>query len=473
MSSGRQNILVVDDTAANLRLLSGILSKQNYMVRPVPDGKLALSAAKAEPPDLILLDIMMPGMSGYEVCRYLKEDELTKDIPVIFLSAKTDVSDKIKAFALGGLDYITKPFQAEEVIARVETHLKISTLQKQLEQKNNDLTETLNKLKATQDQMILREKMAALGQLIAGVAHEINTPLGAIRASISNVTHAVAAALQILPALLETMSVRQKTDFFALVQKSQENNKRLSSREARNTRKILEKELAEKEISQAETIANFFVNMGVYQDIEAFLPLLKESGSIDIIQAANNLFMLQNNSKNIVTAVERASSVVTALRKYAHFDKTGHKIKANIPEGIELVLTLYHNHLKQGIEVLSNYEDIPEIFCYPDELNQVWTNIIHNAIQAMDGKGCLEIHVFKKYENIFVQFTDSGKGIPEDIQKNIFDPFFTTKGQGQGSGLGLDIVSRIIELHKGRIEVKSRPGKTVFTIILPVRDSQK
>ncbi len=178
--SARQSILVVDDVLDNLRLLSGILADKNYMVRPVPDGVLAISAAQAEPPDLILLDLMMPGMSGYKVCEQLKTDERTRDIPVIFLSAKNEVMDKVKAFSLGAVDYITKPFQAEEVVARVETHLTLRNLQRRLTEQNHLLSETLQQLKATQDQLIVQEKLASLGELVAGISHELKNPLNFI-----------------------------------------------------------------------------------------------------------------------------------------------------------------------------------------------------------------------------------------------------------------------------------------------------
>lgn len=133
------SILVVDDTRANLRLLVGILVEHHYKVRPASNGRLALSTAQAEPPDLILLDIQMPEMDGYEVCRVLKADERTRDIPVIFISALSETVDKVKGFALGGVDYVTKPFQVEEVLARVETHLKLSQLQKRLARQNEQL----------------------------------------------------------------------------------------------------------------------------------------------------------------------------------------------------------------------------------------------------------------------------------------------------------------------------------------------
>ena len=139
----KKDILIVDDTPANLRLLSKMLSEQGYQVRPVPDGPLALAAVRAEPPDLILLDIMMPEMSGYEVCEHLKADAQTRDIPIIFISALDATQDKIKAFTVGGVDYVTKPFQFEEVLARVETHLALRELQKQLQDANEKMEREL------------------------------------------------------------------------------------------------------------------------------------------------------------------------------------------------------------------------------------------------------------------------------------------------------------------------------------------
>ena len=142
----KANILVVDDTPANLRLLVEILAEKGYVVRPARDGSQALAIARGVAVDLILLDIMMPEMDGYQVCQQLKADDRTRDIPVIFISAIDQVLDKIKAFGLGGVDYITKPFQVEEVLARVETHLALQHLQKTLQQKNENLAQTNREL---------------------------------------------------------------------------------------------------------------------------------------------------------------------------------------------------------------------------------------------------------------------------------------------------------------------------------------
>ena len=154
MNTHSGNILVVDDTKENLRVLVDALGREGYTVRPALSGEMALEAAGKEPPDLILLDIIMPGMDGYQVCHALKTDARLKDVPVIFISALNEVGDKVKGFKTGGVNYISKPFQAEELLARVETHLTLRNLQKELEEKNTDLqqlnrelTEALEEIK--------------------------------------------------------------------------------------------------------------------------------------------------------------------------------------------------------------------------------------------------------------------------------------------------------------------------------------
>ncbi len=141
------SILVVDDNTDNLQLLNGILSKHHYKVRLAPNGKHALATIKKEAPDLVLLDVMMPGMDGFEVCRYLKEDEQTAKIPIVFISALNETIDKVKAFSIGGADYITKPFKVEEVLARIETHLALHFLRVQMEKKNSELQKALDEIK--------------------------------------------------------------------------------------------------------------------------------------------------------------------------------------------------------------------------------------------------------------------------------------------------------------------------------------
>jgi two-component system, NtrC family, sensor kinase len=199
MTSTHQTILIVDDTEDNVHLLAAMLSQNGYCIQYALDGQSALTIALEQLPDLILLDILMPNLNGYEVCQALKLNEKTKDIPIIFFSGLQEVFDKKKAFAVGGVDYITKPFHMAEVLARVQTHLSLRYFQKILQEKNEVLTQTLYELKATQAQLLESEKMAALGNLVAGVAHELNAPIGTgitVASTLENETIAFEAAFE-------------------------------------------------------------------------------------------------------------------------------------------------------------------------------------------------------------------------------------------------------------------------------------
>jgi two-component system sensor histidine kinase/response regulator len=172
------DILIVDDKAANLRFLSQVLSEQGYGVRAVTSGARALESARATPPDLILLDIKMPDIDGYEICQSLKADEQTHDTPVIFISALDDVEDKINAFATGGVDYIAKPFQVEEVLARVKIHLGLRNLRTQLQQANSELAHRIDELAHSNAELQARNE--ELDAFAHTVAHDLKTPLSAL-----------------------------------------------------------------------------------------------------------------------------------------------------------------------------------------------------------------------------------------------------------------------------------------------------
>jgi PAS domain S-box-containing protein len=342
-----------------------------------------------------------------------------------------------------------------------------------LHQKNQELSNTLQQLKATQEELIQSEKMAALGQLIAGIAHEINTPLGAICASAENISTFLTQTLEQLPTLFQSLSPEEGQSFLALLQRSLQQESTLSTREERQLKKTLKNQLETLEIERADTIANRLVIMGVYNEIDAFLPLLKRANSANLLETAYKLSGLKRGTNTINTATERASKVVFALKTYAHYDQSSQMSLGNLADGIDTVLTLYQNQLKQGIKLIKNYSFLPPLLCYPDELNQVWTNLIHNALQAMDYRGTLTIDITTHNQQAKISITDSGKGISEEIKAKIFEPFFTTKAPGEGSGLGLDIVKKIIEKHNGLITVNSKLGQTTFNVFLPILPIQE
>lgn len=467
--SYRGDILVIDDTPANLRLLVNLLSAKGYKVRALPSGKIALAGIHSALPDLILLDIMMPDMDGYEVCQRLKAEEHTREIPIIFISAMHEVIDKVKAFSMGAVDYITKPFHTKEVIARVETHLENRFLQERLKAKNNQLSQALEELKIAQEHIIKSEKMAALGQLVASIAHEVNTPLGAIQASSSNSTIALQEFFSALPKLLKQFNQTQQQDqFLGFLKRALLKPYPVTPAEKRQFKRHLIQQLQSEEIESARQIADTLVDINIYDNIEPILPLLKNSETEWLLSVVYNLSRLQTNNQTIIQAVERASKVIFALKRYARYDQSEEKQYFQLSDGIETILELYHNQLKQGIAVLRSYQAVPLIEGYPDELNQVWTNLIYNAIQAMAGKGTLSLSIFPQDNDVVVEVGDTGCGIPAEIQDKIFEPFFTTKPVGEGSGLGLDIVQKIIDKHQGKIKVMSQPQQTIFQVYLPM-----
>ncbi|MFE4105256.1 sensor histidine kinase [Almyronema epifaneia] len=358
---------------------------------------------------------------------------------------------------------------AKESLAAANQELEYRVVQRtaELQAANDRLQGTLSELTQTQAQLIHQEKMSSLGQLVAGVAHEVNTPLGAIRSSVGSVAKFLQQTLTRLPLLLRSLSEPEQTQLIAFLQRSLQASSLLSAREERKFRKSLTQTLQTQGVSKAETIADMLVDIGLYQETEAFLPLLLRPDSDQIVETVYKLSGIQRGIQTIEMAADRASKVIFALKTYARYDQSGETTQALVTDGIETALMLYHNQLKRGVEIERHYQAVPLIRCFEDQLNQVWTNLIHNALQAMDYSGCLCIRVEPQGEGVEVAIADSGKGIAPDIQRQIFEPFFTTKPAGEGSGLGLNIVKKIVDRHGGTIRVTSVPGQTVFTLWLP------
>jgi len=427
--SDSPEILVVDDMPANLEVLTETLSSAEYTVAATTSGERALKRLQNYLPDLILLDVQMPGIDGFETCQQIKANANTADIPVIFITALSDSESIVKGFSLGAVDYITKPFREVEVLARVKTHLKLRNLTKNLEeqvkQRTADLRAVLQQLQSSQTQLVQSEKIATLGNLVAGVAHEINNPIGFIGSNIS-------AAREHLQDLLYVINLYQ--------QKCPSANR----------------EIAE------------------------------ELAALDID------FIAEDFPKIIASmqlGVERISEIGTSLRTFSRTDADT-KTEFNLHEGIDSTLLILKYRLKAnqhrpGIEIIKKHGDIPAIKCYSGPINQVFMNLFANAIDALDesneGKSFQEIEkkrnritigtkLSEDKKNVIVQIADNGTGMPEEVKAQIFEQGFTTKKVGKGTGLGMAIAHHIVtEKHGGTITCDSTPGEgTTFTIALPI-----
>jgi len=265
-----------------------------------------------------------------------------------------------------------------------------------LDSKNKELESTLGQLKAAQQQLVLKEKMASLGDLVAGVAHEMNNPIGAIN-SASDVSSRCLDRLQ---------------------------------------------EIIEQGVSVDAILAN--------RRYQTAMQLLKE------------------NTRIAVEGSGRVTRIISSLQTFARLDEAELQA-ADIHEGIESTLTLVHHELKNTVEVVKDFGDIPRIRCYPNRLNQVFMNLFVNAVHAIEDKGILEINTSSDDKHVYIRVADNGKGIAPEIMEKIFDPGFTTKGAGIGTGLGLSISYSIIEEHGGTIQVESQVGRgTEFIITLPI-----
>ena len=341
-------------------------------------------------------------------------------------------------------------------------------VQTELARKEAELAQ--KEVEYAQTQLQQADKMASLGQLVASVTHEINTPIGAISSSGQSITDALTDVAQLLPPLFLKLDEPSSELLVQMLLQTNQPKPAMSTREERALVKSTTEALDQAGVDKARQKATLLVNLNAQSDIDKYLPLLQHPQSDAILEAVRNFASAQGNARNVNVAVERVTKIVKALKSFSHFSIGTEKIEANLVDGMETVLTIYQGQTRVGVEVVRNYDDIPMLTCFPDELNQVWTNLIHNALHAMNHEGTLTVGIKQENGQAVVSVGDSGCGIPEDIRGKIFDVFFTTKPAGVGSGLGLDIVKKIIEKHHGRIELQSEVGVgTTFTVYLPYK----
>jgi signal transduction histidine kinase len=410
------NILVVDDTPENLRLLSTMLIQRGYAPRCVINGQMALRACNSNPPDLILLDIMMPDMNGYEVCQHLKAEAKTREIPVIFISAKDEVFDKVNAFTVGAVDYISKPFQFEEVLARIESHLTLRKLQKQLTEQNVLLQEEISSRLAVEK--VLHEKNTILQQ-------EIST------------RRAVEQTLQEQNLILQQEIHNRQRAESALLKSNQE----LARSNA--------------ELEQFAYVASHDLQAPL-ATIASFAQLLEKRYQ-DRLDSQANKFI-----GNIVQGCTRMQTLIDDLLEYS---RVGRSRKPFQPIDCNQVLEQAIANL-QGVigdtQAVINYSELPVVTGDISQLIQLFQNLLGNAIKYRKATSPVVGVTVCKHENKWLfSVSDNGIGIAEQHQERIFQIFqrLHTQREYSGTGIGLAICQKIVERHGGSIWVESEPGQ--------------
>ena len=425
-------VLLVDDQRVNLILLRGLLSP-DYHLLEADSGAQALALAAADPrPDLILLDIMMPDMDGYEVLRRLRAQPATCEIPVIFVTAMTEENDERVGLTLGAVDYLTKPLRSPILLARVRTQLELKqgrdelqlrndSLEVAVQQRTQSLSEALahqrelnQRLEQAQLQLLQSEKMASLGQFAAGVAHEINNPISFVRSNLGT-----------LKTYFE--------DVMAVVQAGDAVCRQAGAGPA------------------GAAVADY---QRLCQDKD--LPYLRE----DLVQ------VLDESREGL----DRVSRIVADLKNFSRFGREDWAW-VDLHEGLHATFRLMAGQRPPGCEVhLDLAPELPLVKCIAPQMHQVFMNLLTNAVQAMQGRGCIRIATRRLDESrVELRFEDSGPDIAAEHLGRIFDPFFTTQAVGQGMGLGLSISWGIVHRHAGQLTAHNREqGGACFVLQLPL-----
>lgn len=416
--SNKISVLVVDDENPVRQLICRWLTAAGYQASLAVDGQEALTLLGRHPFHLVLLDILMPGMSGLEVLPKIRDSY--PDLAVIMVTGKDEPEVANQALDLGAHGYLVKPFSNNELLIQVSHILRLHDLEREnrqyrenlellVAQRTAELEKTLADLRSTQDQLIQQEKLATIGHLAAGVAHEINNPTGYIGSN------------------LGTMG--------------------------RYFDKLVE-----------------FITL---QD-QALKDLPPEKGAeLHAARKRLKLDFLLSDSRGLVEeslqGVERIKKIVQGLKSFSRKEQDTAR-PVDINECLDNALTVAWNELKYKATVTKNYGDLPKLSGFPNQLGQVFINLLVNAAQAITGQGTITITTSREYGTAVIAIADSGCGIPAASQEKIFEPFYTTKEEGVGTGLGLSIIKEIVTRHGGTISLTSEEGQgTIFIIRLPLQ----
>jgi len=464
MAEERGRILVVDDNRVSRLKLSLSLEQQGHSVALAENGQQTLDLLKAEPFDVVLLDMVMPDMDGYQVLQRIKGDPQLRDIPVIIISALDETDSAVRCIEIGAEDYLPKSFDPVLLRARLTSSLQKKNLR--------DLEKAYLQQEVTLRQS---EKLATLGKLSAGMAHELNNPAAAAQRGAAQLqsmfsrlqqTHLKLCGLDFSDAQLEALLSLDRT--------AQERAKKPTYLEAlgRSDREVeWETWLSGQGVENAWEVAPTVVTLGYSRgELAALAAELNPAQFLAAIDWLNCSAAIYSLLEEIGQGAGRISEIVKALKSYSYMDQSPIQ-SVDIHDGLDNTLVILRGKLASGVVVRRDYAaDLPRIEAYGSQLNQVWTNLIDNAIDAMGGRGEIILRTRHDGEWVVVEIEDNGPGIPEATQPHIFDPFFTTKPPGQGTGLGLNISHNIIvQKHKGRVDVTSQPGQTCFAVRLPLR----
>lgn len=411
-----------------------------------------------------LLYVILGGLFIYSIIRWrLSQAERERQV----LEQKVEERTQEVMLQKGVLEEAFREISVQnEKMAKANE--EINRQNSELNARSDELQRTLDELTSAQSQLIMSEKMAVLGQVVAGVAHEINTPIGVINASGDQIANSINPIVERLPGILQRVPEEHHGLFWELIQLAKTGNHNFSTRELRQIRKDQTTQLESMGFEDARGLSKELQKINPTLEASHYEPILRAENRDEILELVVSVARIFFHLNHINSSVQKTKKIINALKSYSYKHAINELVKIDLVKNVEDVVMIYENTLKSYNTSFYSERDPILAWCYPDELSQVWTNIISNAAYAMGGRGEFRTTIQAVDDWAFISFTDTGPGVPEEIQDKIFEAFFTTKPQGEGTGIGLDISTKIVKKHNGEIRLDSRPGLTTFTIVLPI-----